>query len=206
LRRWARQADMGSTMLMNSNIQMILCLAAGIVMCNRYYAAWPFDNQCPDPDNPGEYSLCDRWQNGLWFDSREYMNEDQVSVVQGFKLALLIVSSVMGAYWFIFESYCSIKNLFFGINESAGKHCGPKALRTLWAGACCCGGQTCGPGTAQGPHGGQACGPCTIKNRERGIQVYTPSITLEPRRFYFRARASTPLGTSITASNWQVNR
>ena len=48
----------------------------------------------------------------------------------------------------------------------AGKHCGPKALRTLRAGAYACGGQTCGPGTAQGPHGGQACGPCTstIKN------------------------------------------
>jgi hypothetical protein len=43
----------------------------------------------------------------------------------------------------------------------AGKHCGPKALRTLRAGACCCGGQACGPWTAQGPHGGQACGPCT---------------------------------------------
>ena len=55
--------------------------------------------------------------------------------------------------------------------RTAGKHCGPKALRTLRAGACCCGGQTCGPGTAQGPHGGRACGPCTIKNRERGIQT-----------------------------------
>jgi hypothetical protein len=40
LRRWERQADMGSTMLMNSNIQMILCILAAIVQCNRYYAGW----------------------------------------------------------------------------------------------------------------------------------------------------------------------
>jgi hypothetical protein len=73
LRRWERQADMGGTMLMNSNIQMILCILAAVVQCNRYctydtvcapysltvqcnryYAGWPFDNQCKvDDPNDG---------------------------------------------------------------------------------------------------------------------------------------------------------
>jgi hypothetical protein len=47
------------------------------------------------------------------------------------------------------------------VQPNQGNTAGINALRTLRAGACCCGDQTCGPGAAQGPHGDQACGPCT---------------------------------------------
>jgi hypothetical protein len=120
LRRWARQPDMGGTMLMNSNIQMIMCLSAAIIMCNRYYAAWPFDNQCLDPEKPGEHVLCTRWQNGLLFGTRDYMGDDQIFAVQGFGLAFVIGAGTFGAYFLLFESYCSVANLFCGINESDG--------------------------------------------------------------------------------------
>jgi hypothetical protein len=112
---------MGSTMLMNSNFQMFLCIMAAIVMCNRYYAAWPFDNQCPITNvetGNTTYVICERWQNGLLFGQREYMLEEQVNASQGFGLALIVISSTLGGYFLIFQSEYSIKNLLFGINES----------------------------------------------------------------------------------------
>jgi hypothetical protein len=110
LRRWARQPDMGSSMVDNSNTQLLICLLAALLTCQRYYASWPFDNQCPD--GPGSYRVCDRWQGRVLFQHEDYMSRDQKNVVSIFTLVFTVVASALGGYYTIFTSYYSVKSCF----------------------------------------------------------------------------------------------
>jgi hypothetical protein len=118
LRRWARQADMGSVMLDNSNMQMTVCLLSVILMSQRFYAAWPFDNQCPDPEDPGSFVVCDRWQTWLVFQPEEYMSSDQKTAVSAFGFIFVVLCTALGAMFFLFTSYYSVKSCFWvGVSE-----------------------------------------------------------------------------------------
>jgi hypothetical protein len=64
--------------------------------------------------------MCDRSQESILFRPREYMTDDQVNAAQGFSLTMIIISSTLAGWFFLFESHYSLKNLIFGINESDG--------------------------------------------------------------------------------------
>jgi hypothetical protein len=113
LRRWARQPDMGSSMVDSSNMQLVTCLLAALLMGQRYYAAWPFDNQCPDLDDPGSYHVCDRWQGRLIFQHEDYMTRDQQASAAAFALTFVILTAVLVVYYLVFASYYSVKSCFW---------------------------------------------------------------------------------------------
>jgi hypothetical protein len=124
LRRWARQPNMGSVMVDNSNMQMIVCLLSVILTSQRYFATWPFDNQCPAFEEehinmtarsgyiatssawstserqriPGAYVVCDRWQKWLVFQPQEYMTWDQKAAVGGWAPSVVSADSVLDPY------------------------------------------------------------------------------------------------------------
>jgi hypothetical protein len=77
------------------------------------------------------------------------------------------VSTTLYAYLLAFGVCYLATNLVghcaLGFPIPPGKHCGPKALRALRAGACCCGGQTCGPGAGRGRVGARPAGRVPLK-------------------------------------------
>jgi hypothetical protein len=104
---------MGSAMVDNSNTQLLMCFLAALLTCQRYYASWPFDNQCPVLDEPGSYRVCDRWQKWFLFQLEDYMSRDQKNIVSIYTLLFTAVASALGGYYAIFASHYSIKSLFW---------------------------------------------------------------------------------------------
>ena len=81
LRRWAPLPPMGAKMMSTSIGFMAFTAVVAMVMAQRYYAAWPFDNVCGAPaDSPYQYTYCNRGALGnkrLFWDNEPHMPEQQ---------------------------------------------------------------------------------------------------------------------------------
>jgi hypothetical protein len=125
LRTWERLPQMDSSMVTTSFAHMELGVITAMLMGNRYFAGWPFDEVCEVKGGSNTstplFEYCLRDQDDFFYSPQPFMPEEQKLVVDVFKYSAWGLFAIAAVYYLLITSVFSIKALFIGTYSAEGE-------------------------------------------------------------------------------------